>query len=507
MRALLQFWQSHAGELAKLVGQHVLLVGISTVTAVLIGIPAGVLAFQSPRVGRPLVFLANIAQTIPSLALLGFLLPLPFIGGVGPRTALVTLTIYALLPIVRTTVGGLQSLDQSVLEVGTAMGMTRRQLLFLVELPLALPSIVAGIRVATVIGVGTATIAAAIGAGGLGEYIFRGLSMVDTTTILAGAIPAAMLALIADGGLAWLQSRLEQRERPLRASALLLVTALSMLVVLIWSTSTSASRPVVVGSKNFTEQVVLGELIAQTIEAAGVPVTRKLNLGGTFICDRALRSADIDLYVEYTGTAVTAVFHRKVTQDPGETLQQTRELYARDGITALPSLGFNNTFTILVRRRDAERMGLRTIEDLRTPAISWTAGFGYEFLQRDDGYPGLSRRYALRFGRAPRAMDLSLIYKALADGQVDVIAGDATNAQIDALDLTALTDNLGYFPPYVAVPVVRTAELLRYPQIGRATTRLAGRVTEKDMRAMNRAVDLDHRSPRDVAAEFLATLR
>jgi glycine betaine/choline ABC-type transport system substrate-binding protein len=230
-------------------------------------------------------------------------------------------------------------------------------------------------------------------------------------------------------------------------------------------------------------------------------------LGGTFICDRALRSADIDLYVEYTGTAVTAVFHRKVTQDPGETLQQTRELYARDGITALPPLGFNNTFTILVRRRDAERMGLRTIEDLRTPAISWTAGFGYEFLQRDDGYPGLSRRYALRFGRAPRAMDLSLIYKALADGQVDVIAGDATNAQIDALDLTALTDNLGYFPPYVAVPVVRTAELLRYPQIGRATTRLAGRITEKDMRAMNRAVDVDHRSPRDVAAEFLATLR
>ncbi len=188
-----------------------MLVLISTGVAALLGIPAGILAFRRPRLGRPLLFVANVAQTIPSLALFGFLLPLPFIGGVGPRTALVTLTLYALLPIVRTTVGGLQSLDRRVVDAGVAMGMTPRQLLFMVELPLALPSIVAGLRVATVIGVGTATIAAAIGAGGLGEYIFRGLSMVDSTTILAGAIPAAALALVVDGGLAWLEHRLRSR--------------------------------------------------------------------------------------------------------------------------------------------------------------------------------------------------------------------------------------------------------------------------------------------------------
>src|SRR5207249_2219171 len=158
-----------------------------------------------------LLVIANVAQTIPSLALFGFLLPLPFIGGIGPRTALVTLTIYACLPIMRTTVGGLQSLDRSVVDAGVAMGMTRRQLLFLVELPLAMPSIVAGLRVATVIGVGTATIAAAIGAGGLGEYIFRGLSMVDTTAILAGAIPAAALALVADVCLSALEHRMRHR--------------------------------------------------------------------------------------------------------------------------------------------------------------------------------------------------------------------------------------------------------------------------------------------------------
>jgi len=503
---LQHFWQTHAGELARLVAQHVVLVTVSTATAALIGIPAGILAFHRPRLGRPLLFLANVAQTIPSLALFGFLLPLPFIGGIGARTALVTLTIYAFLPIVRTTVGGLQSLDRAVVDAGVAMGMTPRQLLLLVELPLAMPSIVAGLRVATVIGVGTATIAAAIGAGGLGEYIFRGLSMVDTTTILAGAIPAAALALLADGGLAWLEHRMRRRRASLAGQAVVAVVALSIVTLLVWSVTTSASRSVVVGSKNFTEQVVLGELIAQAIEAEGISVARKLNLGGTFICDRALRSGDIDLYVEYTGTAVTAVFHEDVAHDPRRAFQQARELYARGGISALEPLGFNNTFAILVRTRDARRLGLRSIADLRTPAAGWTPGFGYEFFERADGYAGLSRTYGLRFGGAPRAMDLSLIYKALADGQVDVIAGDATSAQIDALDLTALADDLRYFPPYDAAPVVRTASLLGHPEIGRAMTRLAGHVTERDMRAMNRAVDVGRRDPRDVAARFLAGL-
>src|ERR1700687_1362791 len=193
--SLVQFWLPHRGELPVLVGQHAVLVLVSTSVAVAVGIPAGVLAARHPRFGRAVLAFANVAQTVPSLALLGFLLPLPFIGGSGPRTALVALSLYALLPVMRTTMTGIQTVDPAIIEAGVAMGMTARQLLFLVEFPLALPSIIAGIRVATVIGVGTATIAAAIGAGGLGEYIFRGLSMVDTATILAGALPAAALAL------------------------------------------------------------------------------------------------------------------------------------------------------------------------------------------------------------------------------------------------------------------------------------------------------------------------
>jgi osmoprotectant transport system permease protein len=505
---VLRFWATHSAELLVLLQQHIMLVLVSTGAAVAIGVPAGVLAVMRPRPGRVILAVTNVAQTVPSLALLGFLLPLPFIGGVGPRTALVALSIYALLPIVRMTMTGIQGIDRAVIEAGTAMGMTARQLLLLVELPLALPSIIAGVRVATVIGVGTATIAAAIGAGGLGEYIFRGLSMVDTPTIMAGAIPAAALAVIADALLAWLQRRLRpasissSHATAMAATALLLLVALSGVA---YARGTEAT--VVVGSKNFTEQVILGELIAQAIEAeGGVRVVRKLNLGGTFVCDRGLRAGDLDVYVEYTGTAVTAVFHETVPHDPAMALERARELYADVGLSVMAPLGFDNTFSILVRSRDARALGLRTIDDLRSVAGRWTPGFGYEFLQRDDGYPGLVRAYDLTFGGQPRAMDLTLSYRALADGQVDVIAGDATSALIDAFDLTPLADSRRYFPPYSAIPVVRTAALLQQPAIGRALARLAGRISDTDMRALNAAVDVHHQDVTTAVRDFLGGL-
>ena len=508
MTALFHFWATHGGELLRLVEQHLFLVLVSTGVAVILGVPAGLLAVKRPRVGRPILAAANIAQTIPSLALFGFLLPLPFVGGVGPRTALVTLTLYALLPIVRTTVAGLRGIDPAVVQAGVAMGMTPRQLLFIVELPLALPAIVSGIRVAAVIGVGTATIAAAIGAGGLGEYIFRGLSMVDATTVLAGAVPAAGLALVVDGLLAWTENVLRSGRRPtvgLVAVPLLVVFVVAL--VPLFPSGSASGAPVTVGSKNFTEQIVLGEIMAGALEADGVRVIRKLNLGGTFICDRALRAGDIDVYVEYTGTAVTAVFHEDVPHDPARALARARRLYATAGLTVLEPFGFDDTFAILVRGREARERELRSIGDLRRVASTFRPGFGYEFLQREDGYPGLVNAYGLAFAHPPRAMDLSLIYKALADDQVDVIAGDATSAMIDALDLVRLEDTRRFFPPYDAVPVVRTAAALARPEIGRALARLAGRIGEREMRAMNAAVDVEHRDPAAVARQFLASIR
>lgn len=508
MSDLFAFWRAHAPELVVLLRQHVLLVIASTLAAVLVGVPAGIAAARRPRAGQVLLLVANALQTIPSLALLGFLLPLPFIGGLGPRTAMLTLALYALLPVIRMTVTGLRSVEPAVIEAAVAMGMTPGQLLRLVQLPLALPSIVAGIRVATVIGVGTATIAAAIGAGGLGEYIFRGLSMVSTTTILAGAVPAAGLALVADGLLALLEHRVRRVPPSFTtltkvAGGTTIVTALLLLAL----AGRTAADVVVVGSKNFTEQVVLGELVAQALEREGLAVQRKLNLGGTFVANRGLRSGELDVYVEYTGTAVTSVFHQPVPHESALALEQARALYAAQGVSALDPLGFNNTFAILVRADDARALGLRTVSDLSRVAGSWTPGFGYEFLQREDGYAGLVGAYQLRFAAQPKAMDLSLIYKALADRQVDVIAGDATSALIDQFGLTPLVDDRHYFPPYDAVPLVRTAALLRHPEIRRALDALAGRIPDATMRAMNAAVDVRHESPAAVARTFLSGVR
>src|SRR5690349_9613422 len=322
MTRLFTFWASHGAEFAGLLAQHVLLVAASTLAAILIGVPLGIFASRRPRLSAPIVGIANVVQTIPSLAMFGFLLPVPFVGGVGARAAIVVLILYGLLPIVRTTIAGIAGIDATVREAGIAMGMTAGELLRIVELPLALPSIAGGVRVAAVVGVGSATIAAAIGAGGLGEYIYRGLSMVDSTVILAGAIPAALLALAVDGALLWVERQLSARRRSLSRRSTLAAAGVAVAVMLVSGGAVAARSggAIVVGSKNFTEQVILGELVAQTIERdTHLPVQRRLNLGGTLICDRALMTGDIDVYVEYTGTALTAVFHQPVPES-GATL-------------------------------------------------------------------------------------------------------------------------------------------------------------------------------------------
>jgi glycine betaine/choline ABC-type transport system substrate-binding protein len=285
------------------------------------------------------------------------------------------------------------------------------------------------------------------------------------------------------------------------------VATASLLLVLIVGGSLAAARPdaIVIGSKNFTEQILLGELLAQTFEREGLTVTRRLNLGGSFICDQAIRSGGIDAYVEYTGTALAAILKQPIVKDPDVVFASVRDAYARVGLSVLAPLGFNNTFAIVVRHADADAFGLKTIDDLQRVDTRWRPGFGYEFAERTDGYAGLAAAYGLHFDTAPRIMELDLVYRALATKQVDVIAGDATSGLIKALDLTMLRDNRAYFPPYHAVPVVRTAVLLAHPQLREALASLAGRISDDDMRAMNAAVDVDHRDAAAVVREFLAT--
>ncbi len=264
---------------------------------------------------------------------------------------------------------------------------------------------------------------------------------------------------------------------------------------------------VVVGAKNFTESDLLAEIVAQQIERrTHLPVERRLHLGGTFVCHEAITSGRIDLYVEYTGTAYTAVLKRPPPPIAGaESVYATvvRDYAQRFGLVWGKPFGFDNTFAITVRRRDAERYGLRRISDLARVAPRWKAGFGYEFLERADGFRGLARAYGLAFAAPPTAMDLGLTYRALADGNVDVIAGNSTDGQIEALDLVALEDDRHYFPPYQAAPVMRAGLLRLHPAIGPALDELAGKISDADMRRLNAEADVRHRDIATLARDWL----
>ncbi len=285
-----------------------------------------------------------------------------------------------------------------------------------------------------------------------------------------------------------------------------LTASVLLLGVLLPAGACSSGESIVIGSKNFTEQVILGEILAQQIESlTELQVIRKLNLGGTFICDLALRAGEIDGYVEYTGTAFTAILKNEPISDPDEVYQRVKEDYATQGMEWLQPLGFNNTFAILIRNEEALRLGVRTISEIAPHTPNWLAAFGYEFIERADGFKGLSETYNLKFAEPPRVMELGLTYRALADERVDLIAGDSTNGLIAALDLFMLEDDKGYFPPYDGVPVFRRRTLEQYPQLREVLNGLGGTIDEAQMRKMNSQVDGERRSVREVVGEFLAT--
>jgi len=271
-------------------------------------------------------------------------------------------------------------------------------------------------------------------------------------------------------------------------------------------TACSPPRPdhPVIGAKNFTEQVVLGELLAQEIEAkSNLKVERRFYLAGSYICQQALVSGRIDAYVEYTGTALTAILKQPVDRNPQAVLDTVRRLYAeRYNIAVAEPLGFENTFSMVIRGEDARQLNLTTLSQAAQYTPQWRLGVGYEFEQRPDGLPGLSAAYGLKFAAPPRTMDLGLLYRALNAHQVDMIAANSTDGPIEAFGLTALGDDKHYFPPYQAVPLVRNEALRRWPQIQSALDALAGKITADDIRAMNEAVDGEHRDPSEVVREF-----
>ena len=282
---------------------------------------------------------------------------------------------------------------------------------------------------------------------------------------------------------------------------------LSIALLALTACAPPRSSHIVIGAKDFTEQVILGELIAQQIEASGGgPVERRFWLAGSYLCQQALVSNRIDAYVEYTGTALTAILKQPLDRNAAQVDATITRLYAqRYNVRVFPNLGFNDSFAMVIRGADARNLHLKTISDILPFAPKWRLGVGYEFAERPDGLRGLSAAYGLHFADEPRTMELGLLYRSLAAHQVDIVAGNSTDGAIRALDFVALDDDRHYFPPYEAVPLVREDSLRRWPQIGVALQRLAGKITADEMRAMNLAVDGKHRDVAEVVREFRAS--
>ncbi|MFB2768128.1 glycine betaine ABC transporter substrate-binding protein [Pelatocladus sp. BLCC-F211] len=504
-----QFFNQYFPEILLRSGEHLVLVAIAMTIAIAIGIPLGIFITRQPKFSQPILNIANAIQTIPSLAIFGFLISVPFIGGIGSTPAIVALTLYALLPLIRNTYIGITNVDPAIREAGKGMGMTDRQLLFQVEIPLALAVILAGVRVATVISVGIATIAAAIGGGGLGVFIFRGISTVNNQLILAGAIPAAFIALGADFILGWLEKQLtQQRGKTVKVNRKFAIGSsilTSLILVLIAFNYWQTPPKIVIGAKNFTEQFILGELLAQQIEShTKYKVDRRFNLGGVLISHEAVRTGQIAGYVEYTGTIFTSILKHKPISNPQVIYEKVKQEYDQKfKLEVMPSLGFNNTFAMIIRGEDAKRWQIKTLSEAAkyTPQIQ--AGFGYEFLEREDGYSGLVKTYSLKFTKPPKQMDLGLMYQALKEKKVDLIAGGSTDGLIPVLDLVILADDKKYFPPYEPVPIFNQEILKKYPDLRKAINQLSGLISNEEMQKMNYQVDNQSRPVEQVVRDFI----
>lgn len=522
MSGFLQFLSDNWRELLALTQEHIVIVLLATGLAVAIGLPLGVLLTRVKSLQTPILGFANVMQTVPSLALFGLLIPLPFIGGLGQKPAVIALALYALLPIIRNTVTGILGIDPKVREAATAMGMTGGQILRMVELPLAAPVILTGIRVAVVISVGVATVAAAVGAGGLGTYIFRGLRQNDNNLLIAGALASALLALVCDLALGQIERSYAIGERAHRIRRGIGFGIVGLLIAVVGFGFISNLRPaisdgqrkssgvelpgtgqrVVVGSKDFTESVILAEILAQVLERDGVTVERQFELGGD-LAHKGLLSGQIDVYPEYTGTAYTAILKKPPITDPQAVYDETKAEYGSQfGLTLSPQLGFANDFAILVRGDVARSRDLKTISEAVPISRDWQAGFGQDFMSRADGYPGFTKAYGFSFAKQPREMDLSLTYRALQSGELDIIAGNSTDGLIAALDLYQLSDDRRYFPPYQAVFIARSQAAAALADV---FAKLHNAISTDDMRKMNYEVDGNKRTPKEVAKEWVAS--
>jgi osmoprotectant transport system permease protein len=497
---------------------HLQLSLMALATGGLISVPLGIFAARHARLESGALALASIAQTIPSLALLALMVPLLAslsavssrllgieVPSIGFLPAWIALSLYSILPMLRNTVTGLAGVDPALIEAARGVGMTERQCLVRVELPLALPVIVAGIRTATIWVVGTATLATPVGATSLGNFIFSGLQTRNLAAVVVGSIAAAGLALALDGVIRTVERGLQQRRRGWWGGGLTVLAGLYLWVG--WTllpTPGTTGRVIAIGSKNFTEQYVLAALLAAEVTADdGPPVRQVQSLGSTVAFD-ALRGGEIDLYVDYSGTIWATILKRQgLPQDRSRVLAEaTEELASGFDIEVLATLGFENTYALAMREPDAAGEGVASLSDLARRSRSWVMAADYEFFARAE-WKALEERYGLGFAEE-RSMDPALMYSAIAEGEVDVISAFSTDGRIATLGLRLLRDDLGVIPPYDAIVLARPGFRRQWPAVAERVGGLSGRIDASAMQQMNREVDQEGHTPRAVAEAFRA---
>jgi osmoprotectant transport system permease protein len=510
-------------DLPRTLAGHVQLTLLALAMGLAVSGPLGTFATRRPTWQPFVLGIASVLQTIPGLALLAMMVPLlGFVGGVlearglpGPPSigflpAVLALALYSVLPMLRNTVVGLMEVDPALVEAARGVGMSPREVLWQVEIPLALPTLVAGVRTATVWVVGTATLATPVGGTSLGNPIFSGLQTRNLSAVLIGSLAAAVLALCLDGLIRLIEDGLARRSKPRLIVALGAIAGIGLLSVaqgMGWDGAAdgagASTQEVRIGSKSFTEQYILAEILAGVVASEpGTRVERISSLGSTVAFD-ALVAGDLDLYVDYSGTVWATILRRKTLGvDRAEVLGEvTRRLGDRYGVAVVASLGFENTYGLAVRAADADRLGLRRISDLAHLAPGFEILGDFEFFGRPE-WEAIQARYGLAFGRE-RAMDASLMYEALRSGNADVISAYSTDGRISAYDLRVLEDDQGVIPPYDAIILASQRFLTAHPAIAGRLAELEGRLRAEPMRRLNAAVDLDGRSPSEVADGWL----
>lgn len=481
-------------ELWQALLQHMELSFIALLFAVGIAIPLSIYLTRHKRLAEPLINMSAVLQTIPSLALLGLMIPL---FGIGKVPAIIALVAYALLPIMRNTYTGIMGVDDSLIEAARGLGMNRRQRLFKVELPLAMPVMMAGIRTAMVLIIGTATLAALIGAGGLGDLILLGIDRNNPQLILLGAIPAALLAILFDSILRGI-GKLSYRKSLLAFSALLL---LALAMISVPALTKSKEETLIIGGKLGAEPAILIEMYKALIEQdTDLDVTLKPGLGKTTFLFNALKSGDIDIYPEFTGTVINELLQQEVADKAADNVyEQAREGIAKQyNMRYLAPMAFNNTYALAVKKE----LGITKISELANLQDQVKAGFTLEFSDRPDGYLGIQSLYGITF-KDMVTMEPKLRYTALNHGDIDVLDAYSTDSELETYQLTVLEDDKTLFPQYQGAPLMRESTLEKYPELESILQQLAGKVTDDEMRKMNYEVNVNDASPREVARNFL----